>query len=526
MSLSRSPPGPWLVALFGFVAASSSMALTPRRTEAQGYDLVARASRLQDAGEFWAAASTLRAHLWSHPEDAYVRWPLGRLLYWMGDSEEALAQYDLAAPALRNEPWLQVDRARILMDFGELGRAEAALEAAEASADPGSPAETEARALLGTLAYWAGDYSRAVRHFETVLDRQPDRSDVRDQLEAIRSTMRPWFGVGMDVVDDNQPYRRLGGTVTAGWFLTPLWTLAVGGTPRSLDVPGASVAADGWLEFAGFVPGLHSDVSAKVGRALQTSLVGQDGAWIGDFILSARLGTDLKLRGRGWAERYLWTPASADTLVRVEGLELALDGAAAPRWAGEVVFRREAFPGGNAIRTAYGWGLAPLVPWLRGGYAFSWQDSDDTRWSPVESAGGPDGPGRGRGPPGAALDSSAGRYTPYFTPEQTSIHSLLMELLGKVGSGTARLNVSYGIRAVEQAPSFEVGSGASSAFQLTFTERRFNPWSVIGALDIPRGCCLALRAEVERGHTAFYQMTRVSLALSYRFLRRPAPARR
>jgi tetratricopeptide (TPR) repeat protein len=497
------------------------MALTPLHTEAQGYDLVARASRLEDAGEYWAAASTLRAYLWSHPGDSYVRWPLARLLYWLGDSDAALAQFDLAASALPNEPWIQVERARILMDFGEWDSAEAALETALGNAGSGSAAETEATALLGTLAYWGGDYSRAVHRFETVLDRQSDRAEVRDQLEAIRSTMRPWFGVSMDAVDDNQPYRRVSGTVTTGRFLTPLWTLAVGGTPRSLDVPGASMAADGWLELMGFVPVLHTDVSAKFGRAWQSSLVGQDAAWIGDLSLSARVGTGWKLRGRGWAERYLWTPSSADTLVMVEGLELALDGAAAPTWAGEVVVRREALPGGNAIRTAYAWGLAPLSPWLRGGYAFSWQDSDDTRWVPVERVDGRDGPGRGRGPPVVVSDPYPGRYAPYFTPEQTTIHALLMELRGKAGSGTVRLNVSYGIRATEQVPSLEVGGGLSSAFQMTFTERHFNPWSVTGAVEFPQGCCTALQAEVERAHTAFYQMTRVSLGFVYRFLRQP-----
>ena len=281
------------------------------------------------------------------------------------------------------------------------------------------------------------------------------------------------------------------------------------------------MAADGWLELVGFVPGLRTDVSAKAGRAWQSSVVGQDGAWIGDVSLAARLSTDLELRGRGWVERYLWTPASADTLVMVEGLELALDGAAAPEWAGEAVVRREALPGGNVIRTAYAWGLAPIVPWLRGGYAFSWQDSDETRWSPVEVTGGQGGPGRGGGPPMAASDPLPGRYTPYFTPEQTYIHSLLTELRGKVGFGTARLNVSYGIWATEQVPSLEVGSGASSAFQTTFAERSFNPWSVTGAVDVPQGCCTALQAEVERAHTAFYQVTRVSLGLVYRFLRQP-----
>jgi hypothetical protein len=513
---------PWLVVACGIVTAFGAILGVPSAARSQGYDLVERARRLENAGEYWAAASTLRAHLWNHPDDAHVRWPLGRLLYWLGDPEAALAELDRARVALPDEAWLHIDRARILMDFVQVDSARAALELARSLAPPGGSVETEAWALLGTLWYWEGEYSRAARLFEEALQREPDRTGAREQLGAIRSTMRPWVQLGLGVVDDNQPYGSLSATVVAGRYLTPLWTMAAGVTPRGFDAPGVGTAAEGWVRLAGSVPVRRIAASASVGRTWQSSLAGDDGAWIGDLTVERRLESGVRVRLRGWAQRYLWTLASADTLVLTRGLELALDAAAAPTWAGEVVLRREILPGSNTIGTAYAWGLAPVRPGLRVGYAFSWQDSEESRWVPAPPDPDPPGPGRGRGPPVGGTGASTGWYAPYFTPLDTYIHSALVELRRDVGSGTARLNVSRGIWARERAPSLQATGMGAAAPQTVFIPRRFTPWSVTGTVELPVGCCLVVRAEAERGRTAFYRMTRVTAGLVYRFARHPA----
>jgi hypothetical protein len=273
----------------------------------------------------------------------------------------------------------------------------------------------------------------------------------------------------------------------------------------------------------GHLPGSRADVTLRVGRAWQTSLTGQSGAWTGQLQLGVAVAPQVGVRGRGWSERYLWTVASADTLVMVRGLELVLDGAAGSAWAGEATLRREKLPGETTIHTAYGWILAPILPWLRGGYALSWQDSDQTRWTladPVSSTG----PGRGMGPGGpmGRGPDLAGVYAPYFTPEATVVHSGLAELKGRAGSAAARLSLSYGLRAVEQVPSFQVvGDGPLSEVRTVYAERRFSPWRIVGSLDLPLSCSASLLLEAERERTAFYEATRVSLGALYRFVRAP-----
>ncbi|MEJ2205505.1 MAG: tetratricopeptide repeat protein [Gemmatimonadota bacterium] len=462
---------------------------------AQTYDPLAQARRLEAAGEYWAAAASLRAYLWSHPEDAAVRWPLGRLLYWLGRPDEAFAEYDTALTVLPDEPWLHIDRATILMDRGDLTEAETALENALRSArgdrtDDGAAVEAQAR--LGTVAYWRGDFTRAARLFRAV----------------------------------HQPFRRRTGFLEAGTFVNPLWTVAAGGTARSLDVTGASLAADGWVRLKGSLPGPRAGVTLQLGRAWQTSLTGRSGAWTGQLQLGVEVAPQVRVRGRGWSERYLWTLASADTLVMVRGLELVLDGAAARRWAGEAALRRERLSGETTIHTAYGWMLAPILPWLRGGYALSWQDSDQTRWT-LADPNSSMGPGQGMGPGGPMGQGPdlAGVYAPYFTPEATVVHSALAELQGRAGFATARLSLSYGFRAVEQAPSFQVvGAGPLGEVRTVYAERRFSPWRIVGSLGLPVGCCASLLLEAERERTAFYEATRVSLGVVYRFV--PAPLAR
>lgn len=124
----------------------------------------------------------------------------------------------------------------------------------------------------------------------------------------------------------------------------------------------------------------------------------------------------------------------------------------------------------------------------------------------------------------AGTSVSAASYAPYFTPEATSIHSLLGELKMALGTGYGRLNASLGVRAVEQAPSLVTeGVGSTATVRTVFTERRFTPWKVAVTTDWPIGCCLTLRVEAERGQTAFYRSDRASFGMVYRPLRTPLP---
>lgn len=457
---------------------------------------VAAAERLEREGRWGEAADSLLSYLRLDPNDGGVRWRAAQLLHRAGRTDEALGQYETAGALLPNDPWLRLEHAEVLGSTGAFERAAALIVPLADAPDP--VVRGRALTLLGTLAYWGGDLPAAVDHFEAALALDPTSVEAARQLAEIRAATRPWLRLSLQGMEDNQPYRRGHGELEGGLFLTPLWSAAVAVVPRVLD-PGAPAGrgprshgtTEAAVMLAGFLPAARLDLTLAAGAAIQ-----EDVTWTGEATLARGLGRGLRLRATAERDRYLWTTSSADTLLMVDGLEVALDAAASPRWAGEAVLHVARFPDGNTVRTAYGWLLAPLAPVLRAGASVAWEDAEETRWSP-------------------ALDG----YAPYFTPERQRTVSVLGELALPLGAATLRASGSWGVWARELAPSgVAVGrpGNAPDRTAVIFDERAFTPWSARAALDLPAGDHLTLHAEAERAATAFYRLTRAGLAVVVR----------
>lgn len=471
---------------------------------------IAAAERLQDQGSYERAAEVLLGYLRTHPDDAGIRWRAAQLLQSAGRTDAAIEQYGHAVSLDPAEPWLRLEYADLLVASERFDEARSVVGPVARTGEPPREARLQALTLLGTLAWWRGDLSTAVERFEAVLAMDPGREAAARPLGQIRAFTRPWLRLELGGIDDNQPYRRGRAVVEAGVFLDPLWRLRLEVTPAALDPPPldptASTTGDlrttgrVLAEVSGFLPDARLELTFGAGGLLQ----GESSEWLGVASLGVRLGGGVRLRGRAERERYLWTAESADTLLMVERLEVALDRAAHPGWAGQLVYRHESFPDGNPVRTAFGWILAPLASNLRLGGALSWQDSDESRWS-----------------------QEVGRYSPYFTPEEQRVVSALAEVAIPLGSATARINGRWGVWARERTPNATpdtsstgprvtppVGTGAPT---LSFVERAYTPWSVRLTLDAPLGGDTSLRLEAERETTAFYELNRALVSLRIPF---------
>lgn len=478
---------------------------------AQDPPRVEAARRLMEEGALSAASDSLRAHLRVDPENATAHWLLGRVLYWMGRGPEALDEYGEALSILPNEGWLRVEYAEVLMALGEHRRAREVLQ--DVRGETNSPAvEAEALVLLGTLAYWEGDYTLAVRRFETALERDPEHGSARTQLDEIRGLTRPWIRAALDLLSDNQPYRRYRGTLEAGAYATPLWTVYAAVVPRVLEAESPASAVAAWGGADGYVPALRLELSGSLGVWLAGADQG-DPAWIGAGAVGFRLPGALSLRAEASRRRYLATRASADTLLMVRTLDLRLSRAAAPDWAGEGVARVERFPDGNLVRTFYIWLLAPVQPWLRLGYSGAWQDADESRWVPASGVTG------------------EGRYDPYFTPEQIRVHAALGELLIPLGATDLRINGSYGFHALEMAPApADATPGPQPGPRpapgprpppgdIQFVERGYSPWRLRAEAALPIADRMTLRLGGARERTSYYELDHLSLEVRYTFAR-------
>ena len=445
---------PYSVALLALVFLS----VLPNPIQGQTPPEIESAQRLQADGQYAAAAESLRPYVRAFPNDLGTRWLFGRLLYWAGEFDEARVNYEAVAAEMPDDPWLKLEYAELLLGMGRWG---------------------EARTLFQDVA--AGG--------------PPDAAlQAKEGLADIRLLTRPWVRIAGSLLDDNQPYRRYEGMVEGGGYLHPLWSLSAGGTPRLLDAgPDPSQSrkgADGWAQLRGHIPqaGLH--LSARGGGTVQ----GDHRSWIGGAELGVDLPGELRLVASANRTRYLWTLASADSLVMVNAAEVRLDRADAPGWAGEAVFRRDAYADDNRITTAYAWILAPLLgEAFRVGYAFAWSDAEESRWT----------------------TPLPGRYAPYHTPNDETVHSALANVKGNAGSLALHINGSVGVHALEQAPVLIATE--PDATTLYFYERSFTPWRVTLGASVPLSAGLTFDALAEAWETAYYELKQLAVGMTYTF---------
>jgi hypothetical protein len=324
---------------------------------------------------------------------------------------------------------------------------------------------------------------------------------------------QPWLTAESRLLSDDQPRTALHVDTELGRYFSPAITLAVtaGGTRITAD---GGIAAAGITDATGYA-GLAATLSvpaARLGiRAGARALLGvpesagTSAAVLGSVVARIDAGADVGVRLRAERDRYSWTVASLDTLVLVNTLELALDRAGAPGWAGEAVARRETYGDGNTVSTAFAWALAPLsrsmTHSLRVGYAAGWQDAEESRWVPVRAERGPGVP---------TID---GRYVPYYTPHNVVTHSGLADAAVAIGAAWLRLDGSVGLRAHEDATMFVPGQAPAAPVRVV-ARRSFTPFRAGAALSAPADDRTWVTLGADFNRLAHYRVGTVRLALA------------
>ncbi|MBA2572783.1 MAG: tetratricopeptide repeat protein, partial [Gemmatimonadetes bacterium] len=376
---------------------------------------VAEAARLRDARDFPAAAAVLRKHLEQHPYDGEATRMLAQTLYWGGAIKEAEAVYEAGLTQHPDDTRLRLDFARMLIESGRPpARARVLLTPLRAD----QHAAAEAESLLGSLAYWQGDLTAASRHFERALRHSAENGEAARQLGEIRTLAAPWLRLGGEMRRDDQPLQHLTGSAEAGWYLTPLHSVAVRVQPQRLVAgdTGENLLA-GEARLGGYWPAARLETEAGVG-ALQRSSA-PDALWTGRLGVGLRLPRHFAVRARVERAPYLWTGESVATPVMTKSATGLLDWNDARGWMGQAGYVLQQFPDRNRVHTSYAWALAPVV---RGapaevhlGYGFNYQDAEQNRFILT--------PAVSRGVGLGVSDPLAGRYAPYYTPQSMQTHS-------------------------------------------------------------------------------------------------------
>ncbi|CAN5650786.1 hypothetical protein BH23GEM9_BH23GEM9_33130 [soil metagenome] len=323
---------------------------------------------------------------------------------------------------------------------------------------------------------------------------------------------QPWLTAETRVVHDDQPRTAAYIDAELGRFLRPDITLAVnaGGSRITADAGAVRGRIADETGYAGLT-GTLSLPAARLGlRGSARALVGVPEAagsavtLLGRAIARINAGADVAVQLRGERDRYSWTLASLDTLVLVTTLELALDRAGAPGWAGEAVARRETYGDANVVSTAFGWVLVPMTRSvthsLRAGYAAAWQDAEQSRWVPLLT-------------PGPGDPATAGQFAPYHTPHRAVTHSALLDVALALGPAWLKVDGSIGVRARDDAPVL-VAAQTTGTTELHFYRRSFTPYRAGAALVFPADDRTAVTLGAGFNRLAHYRVGTLRLALA------------
>jgi hypothetical protein len=491
------------VLLLGVVSIALWIA-TPSLAPAQSP--TEQATRLRDARDFEGAVRVLSAQLARDPSDRVAARMLAQTLYWVGRRDEARRTYETALERHPEDHTIRVDYGRMLLETGDYRRAREVVTPVRA--DP--QVRPWADALLGTIAYWEGDYSGARRLLRAALDAEPSLEEARRQLGEIAAASAPWISAAVGFHGDDQPMTRRTLRASAGFGVTPLIALFVEGTVGelrsgdSLAIPTTSAE----VGFSSYMPALRLESEARVGmfqRGIHPS------EWVGRGRLGVRLPFRFTLSGFVEREPYLYTISSMRAAIVTDAIGGRLVLATPEGWLGEAGAVRTIFPEVNRVTRAHAWLLAPLVRatgvTVRAGYGASMQDSEMSRWA-----------GRIAGPP-RPDGTLPGYYSPYYTPLGVRTHSIIADMDAKAASAVrVQVGGSYGFFGIEQAPIWRVGPPSTGLTLVHSTEpRRFSPWTVRGGLDVTPNSDLSLGLGGEASRTAFYTSRTARAHITYRF---------
>ena len=449
------------------------------------------------------------------------------MTYWAKDIRTADSIYAAALDRHPNDHELRLEYGQFLVETKRNTRARTVLAPfapspsdSAANSRPTPPAAlARGRALLGTLAYWTGDFAEAQRRFVDALELDPSHADARRQLREIELAAASWIRIGAGGWDDDQPMQRFTASAEGGWFANPL-------TPFTLNAHTIGFAADGIAENISAVEGAvvtylpQARLELDVGAGVVQRTFGDGTDWTGRMALGARLSGNLLLRLSAARTPYFNTTASLSTPVMTESVEGLLRWRRGG-WTAEGVARQERYPDDNDITTGYVWFLAPLVRRTRGalqiGYSFTAQSAAENRFVPRDE--------NLIFPPGQPPSTVPGEYDPYYTPRNLRVHSALGSArLAPNERWTLTADVTVPLHARDDAPVLSVvPSPPDVEIVRTYYDRQFTPWNVRGGIDIGLTEAMRIALSLEHGQRAYYEFSSVSLSGTYTFM---AAARR
>jgi tetratricopeptide (TPR) repeat protein len=190
------------------------------------FEALAKAKSLFDTGDYRQANGILKNLNEEYPGDLNTLWLFAQSSYWAKKFNRSMNLYEEAIYRHSDNSYLLLDYGIKLVDIGEFRKAGLVLDKYLAFDKEGP----DALIAASKMAYWQGNYRKALSALDRVLGVQPENMHANELRKEIIMTKAPWIRLSATAGQDDQPLFSLVPSVEFGFagnaFLQPVITLS------------------------------------------------------------------------------------------------------------------------------------------------------------------------------------------------------------------------------------------------------------------------------------------------------------
>ena len=358
-----------------------------------------------------------------------------------------------------------------------------------------------------TAAYWQGDYRTAAREFAAL----PHSEIARKSLDDIEAASAGDARVGVEAVDDDQPYRAWRTTLGASLFSDPLtrWDFAAGGyRVNNIDRGIARTEPFFSVTNALTLPWQKLTVTTNVGGIrYPDSTTGPTGGIALDYKISPNSTASIGAQHH----EILSNASSVDMHPSVTITSISWSRYAARSWLAGVDAGHNHYFDGNDGGFVQGYALWPVLERERTtiwtGASAAIRDTDETTFD-LDAVSG-------TRTDGFFTYSYRGSYRGYWTPIDFREARAIVTIAEQIERSELKLQGEWGV-GKDTARGFGPPEGLSPLPANIYTfdfNRTFHPWRIAAALSMPIASAYRLQLDVERNVTVFYAANAVRASL-------------
>lgn len=419
--------------------------ITSANLLAQSSDsILSKAKELRNKGEITEAENLLKRYHKSNPNDFNTIWLLAQTSYWNNNITAAKNYYEEAIKLQPNNYYLKLDYAKVLVETGEFTKASPLINT-YLNYDANS---ADALIAKAKIYYWNGDYSNALKLLSSVKTRHPDNKEAADLYNEISISKSFWVKLNTSYFNDSQPIENTTPSVEAGMYVSPVSSLKFSLLPLLYKNNGGNINVSRiQVENKSRFPSAEIDLTLGAGLIKYPD---KKSEFTGKIQFDKLIEKSFVLSFLGERKPYLSTASSLNTPVIENYGSLSLSFISNRGFTSRAAYEINSFNDGNNTYSISAWGLSPSIKFsdfdFKIGYGFSFSSSKENMFTNEKSLETII----------SEFDSTykiSGIYSPYFTPRNQQIHSLITSLAFHPSDAfQAGLSVNYGFLARTQNP--------------------------------------------------------------------------